>query len=425
MELFMSLRFLLTAWGNPGNLTPLLTAARRLHQKGHHVRILGEAEHQAETTKAGFETLSWRRPAPIRKPDLSGEDPVQEEIRMLVGQVMFGSALDYAADTMDAVRSESVDAILTSDFLTGPVIAAEAAGIPCALLAPHVSLRPLDGVPAVGCGLIPSGTPDYRATEHNTRTRLVDMLNSHLPTLNRARAAFGLPPLNHVLDHYDRADRVLIGLSPAFDFPAERLPANLRYVGPLLDPPGWARPWTAPWSGTPIRPRVLVSLSTSFQNQLALLRRIVAALGTLELDAIVTTGPAMEAEQLDAPANVSIIHSAPHDLIMREVSLVVTHGGHGTITRSLLNGLPLLVIPMGRDQSDNAVRVVARGAGIALTDSATEDEITGAVKRLIAEPRFQAAAGQLGDAIASDGTSSLLVEELETIASTRRWRRSA
>jgi hypothetical protein len=104
---------------------------------------------------------------------------------------MFGGAIDYAADTMDALRTEPVDAIVTNDFLAGPVIAAEALGIPCALLAPHVSVRSLDGVPSGVTGLIPSDTPQYRAEKQAARVRFVELMNSYLPTLNRARAAFG------------------------------------------------------------------------------------------------------------------------------------------------------------------------------------------------------------------------------------------
>jgi UDP:flavonoid glycosyltransferase YjiC (YdhE family) len=108
---------------------------------------------------------------------------------------------------------------------------------------------------------------------------------------------------------------------------------------------------------------------------------------------------------------------------MREVSLVVTHGGHGTVTRSLVNGVPLLAIPMGRDQGDNAVRVVARGTGLSLADSATEQEIASAVRRLITEPYFRAAAVRLGQVMAQDLTSPVLVTEMEEIA-TRSWRQS-
>jgi MGT family glycosyltransferase len=420
----MSLRFLFASWGNPGNLNPVLTAARRLRQQGHRVRILDERNHQEEIAKAGFDGISWRRPAPLSPPLASDEEPVWAEIRALLAQMTFGGALDYTADTMDALRSESVDAIVTNDLLAGPAIAAEAAGIPYALLAPHISVRPIDGVPTGVTGLVPNNSPEYHAAEQAIRARFVELLSSYLPTLNRARAAFGLMPLNHIFDHYDRADRVLIGMSEVFDFTATRLPANLRYVGPLLDVPQWCKSWNAPWSGKRARPRVLVSLSTSFQNQAALLRRIIVALGTMDLDAAVTVGPAMEKENFEAPANVSIIHSAPHDVVMKEVSLVITHGGHGTVTRSLVNGVPLLVIPMGRDQGDNAARVVAHGTGISLTDGATEQEIVSAVRRLITEPHFRAAAARLGKVMALDLTSPALVTEMEEIA-TRSWRRSA
>jgi UDP:flavonoid glycosyltransferase YjiC (YdhE family) len=151
-------------------------------------------------------------------------------------------------------------------------------------------------------------------------------------------------------DHYDRADRVLIGTSAAFDFHATHLPVNLRYVGPPLDTPEWAYAWVPPWSDNSTRSRVFVSVSTSFQNQAVLLQHVIAAIGTIELDAIVTVGPATMKETFTAPPNVLILPGAPHDLVMKEVSLVVTLGGYGTVARSLVNGIPLLVIPMGRDQ---------------------------------------------------------------------------
>ena len=56
-----------------------------------------------------------------------------------------------------------------------------------------------------------------------------------LPAHNRARAQLGLPPLRSPLEQYDRAARVLLLASRAFDFPIRRLPPNVRYVGTPLD----------------------------------------------------------------------------------------------------------------------------------------------------------------------------------------------
>ena len=110
-----------------------------------------------------------------------------------------------------------------------------------------------------------------------------------------------------------------------------------------------------------------------------------------------------------------MLPSAPHDAVMKEVSLVVTHGGHGTVSRALWHGLPLLVMPMGRDQDDIAVRVEARAAGLSVPPTASETEIAGALNRLIKEPHFRIAARRLGDAIAGDIKSERLVDEMEEI----------
>ncbi|MCL2429984.1 MAG: glycosyltransferase [Alphaproteobacteria bacterium] len=411
----MPFDFLLTSWGNPGNLNPMLTAARRLRQRGHSVRMLDEVAHREEIEQAGFYALSWRRPAPIRASESNGEEPVWAEFRLLMDQLIFGAALDYAADTIDALRDEAADVVVTNDLLAGPAIAAEALGIPCALLSPHISFRPLEGVPFSMDGM-PPDSAERLAAQQADITRFVALQNSYLTTLNRGRAAFGLGPLRHIHDHYDRADRVLIAMSAGFDFPAACLPRNYRYVGPLLDMPAWIQPWTPPWRADRVRPRVLVSLSTSFQNQADMLRRIITALGTLNLDAVVTTGPAMQQERFSAPDNVTILAAVSHDAVMRDVSLVVTHGGHGTVARALLNQVPLLVIPMGRDQGSNALRVAARGAGLTLGTEATEVDIAAAVARLLVEPNFRQAAMRLGQEMALDMASPVLASELEEIA---------
>ncbi|MEJ1937912.1 nucleotide disphospho-sugar-binding domain-containing protein, partial [Nostoc sp. NIES-2111] len=78
---------------------------------------------------------------------------------------------------------------------------------------------------------------------------------------------------------------------------------------------------------------------------------------------------------------------------------VVTHAGHGTVMRALSHGLPLLCMPMGRDQNDNAARVVARGAGLRLPETASAGEIRSALLALLEDPGFRRAATQLGRAV--------------------------
>src|SRR5258707_12963638 len=57
----MSYHFLLASWGTLGNLSPLLTAGRRLRRNGHHIRVMADPAMRAEVEAAGFEFVTWRR----------------------------------------------------------------------------------------------------------------------------------------------------------------------------------------------------------------------------------------------------------------------------------------------------------------------------------------------------------------------------
>jgi UDP:flavonoid glycosyltransferase YjiC (YdhE family) len=105
---------------------------------------------------------------------------------------------------------------------------------------------------------------------------------------------------------------------------------------------------------------------------------------------------------------------------MKDVSVVASQGGHGTVTRSLVNALPQLILPMARDQAANAVRVEAKGAGLRLPPMASEVEMAAAMNRLLTEPQFKEAARRIGDAIKADIDRSCLADEMEMIAAAGR-----
>jgi UDP:flavonoid glycosyltransferase YjiC (YdhE family) len=84
--------------------------------------------------------------------------------------------------------------------------------------------------------------------------------------------------------------------------------------------------------------------------------------------------------------------------------------------KGLAAGVPLVCMPMGRDQNDAAARVVYRGAGIRIKPTASPSAIRAAVKEVLGDGKYKAAAGELQRAIA-DGTGCVdIVAELEAIA---------
>ena len=229
--------------------------------------------------------------------------------------------------------------------------------------------------------------------------------------------SYGLNPIDDFWDQVRHADKVLVLTSAAFDFPAQ-LPPSVRYVGPVLDDPAWAadETWTPPPGDSPL---VLVAMSSTFQDHLDVLQRCIDGLASLPVRGLVTTGQAISPAELRAAPRVTVVASAPHSEVLDHAAVVLTHGGHGTVVRALAAGVPMVVMPQGRDQPDNAVRVVARGAGIAISQSAAPDEIAKAVQRVLDDGAFRTAADRLGEAIRSDAAAVSLVAELEAAPTIR------
>jgi UDP:flavonoid glycosyltransferase YjiC (YdhE family) len=246
------------------------------------------------------------------------------------------------------------------------------------------------------------------------------MFDSGLPAVNAARAALGLGPLEHLLDQFRAAQVELLATSRSFDFPSHSLPGHVRYVGPQIGDPRWARPWTSPWPASDERPLVTVAFSTTFQNHGAVLQKVIDALAPLPVRVLVTLGGAIKPSALRASDNCVLVDNAPHSVVMRESAFVVTHGGHGTVMRALVSRAPILVIPHGRDQNDNAVRVTDRGAGLSLLPGASVEDIRAAGERLLREPSFRSAARRLGDLVAAEAEHSTIVPELEAAAAGER-----
>ena len=161
------------------------------------------------------------------------------------------------------------------------------------------------------------------------------------------------------------------GALAAFDFPDAR-PPTFRYVGPQLDDPAWAA------RRTPLdddRPVVLVAMSTPFMEHVDQLQRAVTPLGTLPVKGLVTTGPAIDPDRIDAPAGLTVVRSAPHREVLAHTDVLLTHGGHGTVMKGLVAGVPIVCMPTGRDQPDNAARLVHRGAGLKVSKRASPARI--------------------------------------------------
>ena len=408
---------LMTTWDGGGTTPPIMSVARALVARGHRLRILADPVLRADVEATGAEFASWTR-APHRRKRGRGDhfvqdwavDPAEGFARMRDGLAL-GPAAAYAADVREELERRPAAALLTELLLFGPQVAAEAAGVPYVVLNPTVNVVPAPGVPPFGLGLMPATDDAGRQRDEELGAMMLAAWDEGLPALNTARVEQGLEPLEHALDQGRSAARVLVMTSRAFDFSGS-LPPTVVHVGPRLDDVSWAGEWEAPAGEEPL---VLVGLSSDFQDQGDLLHRIATALGALPVRAVLTTGNGIDPASIDAPPNVQVVKSAPHSAVLREAALTVSHAGHGVTIKSLAAGVPLVCLPMGRDQLDVAARVVHAGAGVRLEHTAAPAEIASAVEQVLGAASYREAAERVAGTIREETATDRAVEEIEAV----------
>lgn len=414
-------RFLFATWEGGGHVQPMLSVAAGLKARGHQVLAISDAANAPDAAALDVDFRPWTTAPSLtdkarsgdRLRDWEADNPLQV-IQDLLGKVLTGPAGDYAADAADAIADFRPDVVVSQELLFGPMVAAEAAGLPLAVLAANVWPFPtLPGAPPFGTGMAPAATEDERALQAMVRQTTRTIFQMGLPDLNAARARRGLMPLADLFDQLAYARGILLATSRAFDFAPDPLAEPFRYVGPYLGDPTDVAAWSPPWSED--RPMVVVSSSTLYEGQEGWLGRVMEALGRLPVHGLVTLGPAVDPGRFSPPANVAVVASAPHSQVLPGAAVMVTHGGHGSVLRGLMAGVPLLVLPQVRDQADNAARMTARGAGLSLSREASPDALAAAIGQLLDDPAFRQKAGALGAAIAADVARRSAEAELERL----------
>ena len=398
------------------------TVVGRAVAGGHQVRVLGTEGLRSRFESAGATFLRYKY-APdndLRQPetdlvkDWESRNPLTQWQRVRDRQLC-GPAREFCRDVAEELHRDPADVAVVDTMILAAMFGAEAAGVRAVIVMHGPYMMPRADVPPFGSGLMPARGPLGRLRDRSAAAVTNAVFRSAMPALNRARAEAGLPPLRDLPDLMGRADRVLVCSSPSYDFASGSVPANVRYVGPQLDDePGEGS--GGRWADKPGQPLVLVGLSSTVMRQNGLLQCAADALGQLPVRGLVTTGPAVDPAVISAPGNVTVTRWARHADVLPHCSAVITHGGHGTVMKALIAGVPLIVVPLGRDQPDNAARVVYAGAGIRLRKNASAESLRAAIGRIIGDPRYRAAAGAMAARLAAERDDNRVVDELEQVA---------
>jgi MGT family glycosyltransferase len=153
-----------------------------------------------------------------------------------------------------------------------------------------------------------------------------------------------------------------------FDFPhAGR--KNRYYIGPMVDLERQEADF--PWEKIdPSRPLIYCSFGTqafwSRETRVVMQNIIDAAGGHPEWQLVMATGTQMAAESFArVKSNVFLLSYAPQMALLDKAALFISHGGLNSIKEAIMARVPLVVIPLTRDQPGNAGRVAYHRLGVA------------------------------------------------------------
>jgi UDP:flavonoid glycosyltransferase YjiC (YdhE family) len=389
------MRILFTYMGGSGHFTPLAPIARAAEASGHDIAFLALPGTAAQVRAAGFHAIvaqydsSYADERTALHERANALPTIAEREDLLLREGFAGlHARRHVPNVLRACAEWQPDLIVREEVDFGSAIVAERLGIPYATLL-----------------IIAAGSL--------VREPLV------VEPLNALRAEHGLPPDPElkmlrrypVLHPFPYRFR-----DPAFPLPPSSIP--LRPLG-LAPAAGETLPeWVARLSDAPL---IYFSLGTEFnEERQELFAPVIAGVRELPVNLIVTVGRNLDPAAFGPqPPNVHIERFITQSLLMPRCAVVITHGGSGTIMGALSEGVPMVVIPLGADQPQNAARCAALGAGRVVIDTdVTPESMREAVEDVLTDPSYRTQAQRVRDEIAVLPGPELAVQVFERLRQT-------
>jgi MGT family glycosyltransferase len=345
-----------------GHVLPISALLSELSGRGHAVHLRTFSTGVEIGRRLGFTTDTIdSRIEGIEHDDWEANNPGAALRRNFA---VFGRrARREVTDLTDAIARVDPDGLLIDMMCWGALSVAEAGGIPWASFSSFTPLLRADGMPPYGPGLTPLPNLFGRVRDAVVRTMVSGPVNSGLPAINEIREGLHLPRVGSMDEFWRRPPLMLVASGKPFQYPHTDWGDAVQMIGPCpLDP----RPDAVPgWLASIDRPIVLVTTSSEKQRDAKLVQAAVAALVDEPVH-VVATMPAGRPDDVAKAPNATVCGLIPHGVVLDRAVCAVTHGGMGATQKALARGVPVCVVPFGRDQFEVARRVEVAGCGTRL-----------------------------------------------------------
>jgi MGT family glycosyltransferase len=346
-----------------GHLFPISALLSELAGRGHHIHLRTLSTGVEIGRKLGFITDAIdERIEAIVHDDWKAPNPRAALKRAL--DVFCRRAVYEVGDLADAIARARPDALIVDVNCWGALSVADAGDIPWLCFAPYIPFLRARGVPPFGPGLKPLHGVLGQVRDAAVRPVLTGILErAMLSPLNKIRAEAGAPVVRSADEFLRRAPLILVATGKPFEYPQGEWGHAVQLIGPCtLDPEPDAVP---DWLAAIDRPTVLVTTSSEKQADAKLALTAMTALADEPVH-VVATFLAGLPDDATSTANATLCRFVPHGAVLDRAVCAVTHGGMGATQKALARGVPVCVVPFGRDQFEVARRVEVARCGTRL-----------------------------------------------------------
>jgi MGT family glycosyltransferase len=162
------------------------------------------------------------------------------------------------------------------------------------------------------------------------------------------------------------------------------------------------------------RAPILISMGTMYNDEAEFYRNCFAAFGDWPDPAVLAVGHRVDRAQLPEPsANFIVREYVPQVALLETARLFITHGGINSAHEAMLQGVPMVVLPLRADHFAVAGQVAAVGAGVVLNrGDATVERLADAARRALADPQFRACSKKMGVHLRAAGGAPRAADEI-------------
>lgn len=401
----------LLAYTSParGHLYPVVPILTELGERGHQTVAYGLSGELENLQALGIDARAID-PAIEENQIVDWRERLPPRAAASVLRTFAQRSEREAPDLERAIEVHSPDALLIDVNCWGAGAVAEASGLPWAVYSPYLLPLRSREAPPFGLGLRPLRGPLGRVRDA-VAAKAVDVVfdRAASSSLSALRDRYGLNEV-HSFDALLRRAPLLLSLTAeGFEYPRDDWPSSVRFVGPM----NWSPPQPAPsWLDELSDPLALVTCSTERQRDKRLLHVALEGLPAAGVS-VLGTSAAHDPKTFSPPTGSKVVRFASHDPLLRRAACVVCHGGLGITQKALANGVPVVVVPFGRDQMETARRVELAEAGVRLSPRRlTPSRLLTAVKAAI---ELRPGAEHVASAFAAAGGPTAAADALEAL----------